>query len=147
TYGAVGETSKDVQQARPKGTSPSPVFEPTPYVNNTIKMFDHLRAKVGFDVELIHDVHERVPPAQAIQLAKALEPFRLFFLEDCFAPEDAAWFQPLGPQTPTPRGDGGAVRQPPRMAAPGGQPVDRLHPTARLRGRRPKHGPKGRGLL
>ena len=58
--------------------------------------------KLGFDVELLHDVHERVPPAQAIQLAKALEPYRLFFLEDCFAPEDAAWFQHLRPQTSTP---------------------------------------------
>src|SRR5947209_2913678 len=102
TYGAAGETSKDVQQARPVGIRPSPVFEPTPYVNNTIKMFDQLRAKLGFDVELIHDVHERVPPAQAIQLAKALEPYRLFFLEDCFAPEDAAWFQHLRQQTSTP---------------------------------------------
>ena len=71
TYGASGETSKDVQQARPTGVRPSPVFEPTPYVNNTIKMFEHLRAKLGFDVELIHDVHERIPPVQAIQLAKA----------------------------------------------------------------------------
>ena len=102
TYGAAGETSKDVQQARPIGIRPSPVFEPTPYVNNTIKMFEHLRTKLGFDVELIHDVHERVPPAQAIQLAKALEPFRLFFLEDCFAPEDVAWFQHLRSQTSTP---------------------------------------------
>ena len=102
TYGAAGETSKDVRQARPAGISPSPVFEPTPYVNNTIKMFEHLRARIGFDVELLHDVHERVPPAQAIQLAKSLEPFRLFFLEDCFAPEDAAWFQHLRSQTSTP---------------------------------------------
>ena len=59
-------------------------------------------AKLGFGVELIHDVHERIPPVQAIQLAKALEPFRLFFLEDCFAPEDAAWFQHLRSQTSTP---------------------------------------------
>jgi mannonate dehydratase len=65
-------------------------------------MIEHLRAKSGFDVELIHDVHERVPPVEAIQLAKALEPFRLFFLEDCFAPEDAAWFQHLRSQTSTP---------------------------------------------
>jgi mannonate dehydratase len=102
TYGAGGETSKGAQAARPAGIGPSPVFEPTPYVNNTIKMFEHLRAKLGFDVELLHDVHERVPPAQAIQLAKALEPFRLFFLEDPFAPEDAAWFQHLRSQTSTP---------------------------------------------
>ena len=65
-------------------------------------MFEHLRSKLGFDVELLHDVHERVPPAQAIQLAKALEPYRLFFLEDGFAPEDVAWFQHLRQQTSTP---------------------------------------------
>src|SRR5262245_30317566 len=102
TYGAAGETSKDVQQARPTGISPSPVFEPTPYVNNTIKMFEHLRAKLGFDVELIHDVHERVPPAQALQLARGVEPYRLFFLEDPFAPEDVGWFDVLRKQTSTP---------------------------------------------
>jgi mannonate dehydratase len=102
TYGASGATSEEVQKSRPQGVAPSPVFEPTPYVNNTIKMFEHLRNKLGFDVELLHDVHERVPPAQAIQLAKALEPFRLFFLEDPFAPEDVAWFQHLRQQTSTP---------------------------------------------
>lgn len=102
TYGAGGETSKEVQNSRPAGVQPSPVFEPTPYVNNTIRMFEHLRNKLGFDLELLHDVHERVPPSQAIQLAKALEPYRLFFLEDAFAPEDAAWFQHLRAQTSTP---------------------------------------------
>ena len=102
TYGASGTTSEQVQRARPSGVTPSPVFEPTPYVNNTIRMFDSLRSKLGFDVELLHDVHERVPPAQAIQLAKALEPYRLFFLEDPFAPEDVAWFQHLRAQAATP---------------------------------------------
>ncbi|MBI4663061.1 MAG: starvation-sensing protein RspA [Verrucomicrobia bacterium] len=101
-YGASNPTSEEVQKMRPAGVAPSPVFEPTPYVNNTLRMFEHLRATLGFDVELLHDVHERVPPAQAIQLAKALEPYRLFFLEDPFAPEDAAWFQHLRQQTTTP---------------------------------------------
>jgi mannonate dehydratase len=102
TYGASGATSDAVQRLRPDGVQPSPVFEPTPYVNNTIKMFDHLRSKLGFDVELLHDVHERIPPAQAMQLAKALEPYRLFFQEDPFAPEDTPWFQQLRQQTSTP---------------------------------------------
>lgn len=101
-YGVSNPTADDVQRARPAGTPPSPVFEPTPYVNNTIKMFDHLRARLGFDVDLIHDVHERIPPAQAIVLAKALEPHRLFFLEDPFAPEDVQWFQNLRQATSTP---------------------------------------------
>jgi len=83
-------TSDEVLKMRPQGVASSPVFEPTPYVNNTIKMFDYLRSKLGFDVEFVHDVHERVPPTQALVLAKAVEPFRLFFLEDAFAPEDVA---------------------------------------------------------
>ena len=101
-YGVSGAVTSDaVQRLRPQGTTPSPVFEPTPYVNTVIRMFDHLRSKLGFDVELLHDVHERVPPPQASQLAKALEPYRLFFLEDPFAPEDVHWFGILRQQTTT----------------------------------------------
>ena len=103
TYGAAGETSEDVQKARPAGISPSPVFEPTPYVNNTIKMFEHLRSEARASTSSCSTTSTSAcPPVQAIQLAKALEPYRLFFLEDCFAPEDAAWFQHLRQQTSTP---------------------------------------------
>ncbi len=101
-YGVSAKTSGEIQRARPNGVAPSPVFEPTPYVNNTIKMFDYLRTKIGFDVDLIHDVHERVPPTQALTLAKAVEPFRLFYLEDALAPEDVSWFQTMRAQTSTP---------------------------------------------
>ncbi len=102
-YGVGGAaTSEAVQRMRPEGVAPSPVFEPAPYVTMTIKMFEYLRSKLGFDVELLHDVHERPTPALSLQLAKALEPYRLFFLEDCFAPEDVAWFQIMRQQTTTP---------------------------------------------
>src|SRR5580692_7153583 len=100
-YGVSAQTSDAVQNARPRGVAPSPVFEPTPYVNNTIKMFDYLRSKIGFDVDLIHDVHERVPPTQALVLAKACEPYRPFFLEDILAPEDVQWFQTIRQQSAT----------------------------------------------
>ena len=102
TYGASGKTSAEVEKMRPEGAPASPVFESTPYVNNTIKMFEYLRSKIGFDVELIHDVHERVSPVQAMQLAKALEPHRLFFLEDALAPEDTEWFERIRQNTTTP---------------------------------------------
>jgi mannonate dehydratase len=101
-YGISAPTSEDVQRARPRGIADSPVFEPTPYVNNTVRMFDYLRSKIGFDVDLIHDVHERIPPNQAIVLAKALEPYRLFFLEDALAPEDVAWFERIRAAASTP---------------------------------------------
>ena len=124
-YGVAGAaTSESVAKMRPEGVAPSPVFEPTPYVNNTIRMFDYLRSKLGFDVELIHDVHERVPPVQALELAKSLEPYRLFWLEDPLAPEDVEWFQILRQQTQHPAGDGGAFREPARVATAGHQPLD-----------------------
>ena len=53
-------------------------------------------------MELLHDVHERVPPILAMQLAKNLESHRLFFLEDPFAPEDVGYFEHLRRQTSTP---------------------------------------------
>jgi mannonate dehydratase len=101
-YGAANATSEAIQRLRPTGVIPSPVYEPTPYVNRTLEMFEKLRAKLGFEVELLHDVHERVPPAQALQLGRLLEPYRLFFLEDPFAPEDVGWFQIMRQQTSTP---------------------------------------------
>jgi mannonate dehydratase len=103
-YGVSGtKTSEAVKAMRPDGVADSPVYEPTPYVNRVIEMFGHLRDKLGYDdVELLHDVHERVFPAQAVQIAKAVEPYRLFFLEDCFSPEDVEWFKILRPQTSTP---------------------------------------------
>src|SRR5204862_5923592 len=54
------------------------------------------------DVELLHDMHERLAPIDAIGLAKELEPYRLFFLEDPLAPEDVGYFKILRQQCATP---------------------------------------------
>lgn len=70
-------------------------WEPGPYCRIVPKLFDHLRSTLGEEVELLHDVHERVPPIMAINLAKQLEPYNLFFYEDPFAPEDNEYFRLL----------------------------------------------------
>ena len=77
-------------------------WEPAPYCRLVPRTFEALRNRLGEEVELLHDVHERVPPIMAIQLAKDLEPFRLFFLEDVFAPEDQGYFPMLRAQTSIP---------------------------------------------
>ncbi len=77
-------------------------WEPTPYVRTAPKLFEHLRKTLGEDIELLHDVHERIPPIQGVWLAKALEEYRLFFLEDLFAPEDNDYFHMVRAQTSTP---------------------------------------------
>jgi mannonate dehydratase len=78
------------------------LFEPAAYQRAVPRLFEHLRRELGDEIELLHDVHERLHPIQAIQLAKDLERFRLFFLEDPFAPEDIGYFQHLRRQTSTP---------------------------------------------
>lgn len=94
TYGAGRRTGDDSRQERP--------WEPGPYVRTLPKLFEHLRKQVGEEVELLHDVHERVPPILAMQLCKDVEPYRLFFLEDPFSPEDVGYFTHLRQQTSTP---------------------------------------------
>jgi mannonate dehydratase len=77
-------------------------WEPGPYCRLVPRVFATLRERLGEEVELLHDVHERVPPILAIQLARDLEPYHLFFLEDVFAPEDQEYYRLLRPQTSTP---------------------------------------------
>lgn len=75
---------------------------PDQYIQNTLKLFDHVREKLGYDFELLHDWHERIVPIDAIRLAKSLEPYRLFFLEDVLSPEQGEWLKILRQQTCTP---------------------------------------------
>jgi mannonate dehydratase len=99
TYGAAAKAAgKD-----DKLTNATPqVWEPRAYVRTVPKLFEYIRKQLGDDVELLHDVHERVPPILAIQLAKDLEPFKLFFLEDPLSPEDVGYFEKLRAQSSTP---------------------------------------------
>src|SRR5450432_527800 len=75
-----------------------PVFEPAYYLRAAVKMLEACRKELGDEIELLHDVHERVSPIQAVQLAKAVEPFRLFFLEDVLSPEDIDYFRMIRKQ-------------------------------------------------
>jgi mannonate dehydratase len=77
-------------------------WEATPYCRIVPRLFERMRLTFGEELELLHDVHERVPPIQALGLAKELEQYRLFFLEDVFAPEDINYFRLLRHQTTTP---------------------------------------------
>lgn len=98
TYGAGAKTSP----AEKRTNNRTEVWEPGPYVRVVPKLFEHLRKQLGDEVELLHDTHERVPPILAIRLAKDLEAYRPFFLEDPFSPEDVGYFTHLRSQTSTP---------------------------------------------
>jgi mannonate dehydratase len=81
---------------------PGAYYDPDRYARSVVDLFDHIRAHIGDNLFLLHDIHERLAPIDAIRLAKALEPHRLFFLEDPLAPDQVEWFRRLRQQTTTP---------------------------------------------
>lgn len=99
TYGAAanrGAVDATAENARAE------IWEPRKYTRIVPRMFEHLRSVLGDDVELLHDTHERIPPILAMQLCRDLEPYKLFFLEDPFSPEDVGYFEKLRALTSTP---------------------------------------------
>lgn len=78
------------------------VWEPGPYLRTIPRLFAHLRDKLGEEIELFHDVHERLTPIQAARLARELEPYHLFFLEDCLRPEHKESFRLIRQHSTTP---------------------------------------------
>ncbi len=87
---------------KPEGALPGVYFDPAAYAQSVPRLFEHIRAQIGPEVELLHDVHERLEPIQAVRLAKELEPYRLFFLEDPLPPEQPEWFRMIRQQSATP---------------------------------------------
>ncbi len=70
-------------------------YDPAKYMRSTIDLFQSVREKFGYELQLIHDVHERLAPSDAINFAKEMEQFKLFYLEDLFSPEQSRWFENL----------------------------------------------------
>lgn len=87
---------------KPDGAADGAYFDPRAYSRATLDMIEFVRAELGDGIELLHDIHERLHPIDAVQFAKDVEPCRLFFLEDALAPEDIEWFTTIRQQTSTP---------------------------------------------
>ena len=88
--------------AKPEGAPPGAYFDSRAYTRDMLRMMEHVRSKVGDEIELLHDIHERLNPINAVQFAKDVERFKLFFLEDPLAPEDLEWFHHIRQQCSTP---------------------------------------------
>jgi mannonate dehydratase len=89
-------------EASVKALHGAPVFEPAAYARRALQLLEAARKELGDEVELLHDVHERLAPTQALAFARDVERFRLFFLEDPLSPEDIGWFRLMRQQCTTP---------------------------------------------
>ena len=63
-------------------------FDPEAYMRYLPKVLEAARERVGDDIHLLHDAHHRLSPNQAVRLARSVEPFNLFWLEDVTPAED-----------------------------------------------------------
>ncbi|MBE5975612.1 MAG: starvation-sensing protein RspA [Paenibacillaceae bacterium] len=101
-----GDSYGTVPATAPKGALSGVYLDSREYIRNTVKLFEDIRSQIGFDMNLVHDVHERIAPVDAIKLAKALEPYDLFFLEDPVSIEQLPWLRNLREQTSIPIAEG-----------------------------------------
>jgi mannonate dehydratase len=79
-----------------------PLFEPAYDYRRSLKLFEVCRQELGEEIELLHDIHERFSPNQAVQFCKEAEKFHMFFLEDPLSPEDNAYFKQIRENCATP---------------------------------------------
>jgi galactonate dehydratase len=59
------------------------------FFRRAAEQFEALRDAVGENVEIAWDAHGRLSPAMSIKLARALEPYNVWFLEEPALPENA----------------------------------------------------------
>lgn len=87
---------------RPEGSLPGAYYDQRGYMHANLAAMEHIRNVLGDRVEILHDVHERLSCAQAVDFAKQCEKLRMFFLEDALAPEDIEWFANIRQACTTP---------------------------------------------
>jgi mannonate dehydratase len=84
-YG-VAKDGKRYEPARP-GIAEEHRWDTAKYLNFAPRLFAKVREVYGDDLHLLHDVHHRCTPIEAARLARELEPFHLFWLEDAVTGE------------------------------------------------------------
>lgn len=101
-YGSTHLTTDPAWKKAGFGSQNDQTLDPQAYKRGTVEMFKKVREKFGDDLELLHDVHERLQPMEVIDMIKKVEEYRPFFIEDPFSPENIGWFDQLRENTSVP---------------------------------------------
>lgn len=101
TYGVAKEAGKPYEPA--DASLPSEhVWSTEKYLNHVPSLFKAVRERFGEELHILHDVHHRLTPIQAARLGKEVEPYHLFWLEDCTPAENQTAFELIRQHTTTP---------------------------------------------
>ena len=86
TYGVLGDAKDyfELQGSRP--LPPVETWSTAKYFSQIEGLFVEARERLGHEIQLLHDVHNRLTPIESARLGKLLEQYNLLFLEDaCLA--------------------------------------------------------------
>jgi mannonate dehydratase len=92
----------DYEPARRTALPVEESWDTRAYLRHVPAVFEAVRNKVGPELPLLHDVHHRLTPIQAAKLGKSLEPFDLFWMEDCTPAENQEALRLVRRHTTTP---------------------------------------------
>ncbi|AYY13452.1 D-galactonate dehydratase family protein [Actinobacteria bacterium YIM 96077] len=92
----------DYEPAQPRAYPSEEEWDTRAYLRHLPSVFEAVRNEFGPELPLLHDGHHRMTPIQAAQLGKALEPYDLFWLEDCTPAENPEALRPVRQHTTTP---------------------------------------------
>jgi mannonate dehydratase len=101
TYG-VATADLPYEPAIRGGRPTEEIWDSRAYLRFAPALFEAVRAEFGPEPPLLHDAHHRLTPREAASLGKSLEPFDLFWLEDCTPAENQQALQLVRQHTTTP---------------------------------------------
>jgi mannonate dehydratase len=106
-YGVAAQPSVDGKRYdyEPAQRIPLPAeedWDTRAYLRHLPAVFEAVRTEFGPEIPLLHDGHHRMTPIQAAKLGKALEPYDLFWLEDCTPAENQEALRLVRQHTTTP---------------------------------------------
>jgi mannonate dehydratase len=87
---------------QPKFDDGSSAFDRDKDIRKILDAFTEFRKQMPPNIGLGLDCHSIVDPIRGVQFAKDLEPFRLFYCEDLFSPEEAGHYAVVRQQCATP---------------------------------------------
>ena len=95
-----------VVRISPHDNTGSDFFEPGKQVRVSVKFMRELRKAIGEDIEILFEVHTRMPPVRAIELCNAIAEYRPVFVEDPIRADSVESYRVLRSHTNVPIGTG-----------------------------------------